>query len=376
MDNFDVRNGEQEKDYLLRVGRAKEEGGLDKTWQELTNILNGAFRVGQHYDSESCWRKKYKRIAHADQEDIEEFRELDVASANRRTVRKEARIVDFQEKLLEAVKKVEPIHVGQHIKAPEDQQKAIVGMLGDIHYGLEFHNRLGDYSSDIAKGRVMDYADFLIELGAKNNISDIYVPLMGDLVSGIIHNTIRIENRENLIEQIMGVSELIATFLLQLSLHFDNIYVISVDGNHSRIDLNADAGLKDERLDALVAWYCKARTLLVKNITFLNSMDSTIAEFDLFGKQYVCVHGDMDPNLRTSAERISTMLDKHIDYILSAHTHVPAMRFEYTGYITNGCVCGTGDNYTAKMRFHSPAMQVALICSGEGVESINPFYMK
>lgn len=86
----------------------------------------------------------------------------------------------------------------------------------------------------------MSYADSIIRIGKNAGAQDCYVSLMGDLISGVIHTTIRIENRENLIEQVVGVSELIAAFLQRLSTHFENVIVNSVDGNHSRVELSTD----------------------------------------------------------------------------------------------------------------------------------------
>ena len=373
MNNFEVRKGENENEFLIRIGKAKDNGDLDATWQEITNILNSHFRAGQHCDSESCWRKKYRRMVNDG--DVASTRKRDENVAKRRYVRNESRFIDFKDKLIEAVKRADPIDVGELI-ITADKDKAIVAMLGDIHYGLCFSNTMGEYSPEIAKQRVMDYADYVVNLGIKEHATTVYVPLMGDLVSGIIHNTVRIENRESLVEQIIGVSELITAFILRLSMCFEHVYVLSVDGNHSRVDMSADAALRKERLDSLVSWYCKGRTAKIDKIEYIQTFDPSIGNFDILGKHYVCVHGDYDPNLRTSAQRLSGMLGCHIDYLLAGHTHVPEMTLEYTGYIRNGCVCGTGDDYTAKHRFHGPAVQVALVCTEDGVESINPYYMQ
>lgn len=86
----------------------------------------------------------------------------------------------------------------------------------------------------------MHYADEIIRIGHLNGAKDCYISLMGDLISGVIHTTIRIENRENLIQQVVGVSELIAAFLYKLAGSFERVIVNSVDGNHSRIDTSAE----------------------------------------------------------------------------------------------------------------------------------------
>lgn len=44
------------------------------------------------------------------------------------------------------------------------------------------------------------------------------------------------------------------------------------------------------------------------------------------------------------------MLGTKIDYMLAGHMHVADARFENTGFIRNGSVCGSGDEYTVKKR--------------------------
>ena len=219
----------------------------------------------------------------------------------------------------------------------------------------------------------MKYANTIVKIGKTNGAEECYVSLMGDLISGVIHTTIRVENRENLIEQIVGVSELISMFLKRLAGHFKHVYVNSVDGNHSRVETSAGDALRAEKLDALIPWYCKTKLQNLDNVYFCdNDVDSSIGDFSIFGKTYVCVHGDMDADLKTSATRIETILGSKIDYILAGHMHVADMRIENTGFIRNGSVCGSGDEYTIKKRLFGPPVQVCMIVSEAGVESVHP----
>mgnify|MGYP006386250989 CR=1 FL=1 len=66
------------------------------------------------------------------------------------------------------------------------------------------------------------------------------------MISNSIHKSIAITNRENVIEQVIEASEIVTSFLAELSKHFNNVTVASVVGNHSRIDKKEDA-LKDEQ---------------------------------------------------------------------------------------------------------------------------------
>lgn len=385
MNELELREGEQEMDYLLRLGSLKENGTVKVTWYDLARLLNAAFRSDQHNETESCWRKRYKRLIRHDEPKPDPsfpiritspIIQRDEAARERREERSATRHEDLIDRLLEATKAAEPIQHEPSFSFDDNEENAIIAMVSDIHYGLEFKSPSGEYNAEIAVKRIMDYADRLVELGHENNISVIYIALMGDMISGIIKNTIRIENRENLVEQIVGVSELITAFILQISRYFDEVFVISVNGNHSRIDQNADASLRDERLDTLVPWYCRGRLALIPNVKFDKPLDPTIAVLSLYGKKYVLVHGDMDPKLSTSVQRLESLLGYHIDYLLAGHLHVPYMSLENTGYIRNGCVCGSGDDYTVKKRLFSPASQVALIVGENGVKSIYPYVLK
>ena len=386
---FERKENETETDFLWRLGKMKEEGFCTLTWPELTMILNkNANQQEEH--TESYWRKRYRMMAleknakEAQSAPIpsplyhvlartekQRIRTRDQRNAYTRYLREEARREDLLEQLMEIIPRMEP--VAPYLDRPITETVAVYAMLSDIHYGIAFQSQTNSYSPEIAKERVMRYAQEIIRIGEEAKAADCYVSLMGDMISGVIHETIRLENRENLIRQITGVSELIAAFLMELGRHFRNVYVNSVDGNHSRIDPNLDNVLRGEKLDALIPWYCRARLEESEHIHFVdNTIDPTIASFAIMGKTYVAVHGDMDGDMKTSALQIGKMMNGRVDYFLAAHMHIADMRMEDVGYIRNGCVCGSGDEYTAKKRLIGPAMQLAMIVTENGVRALFP----
>ena len=111
------------------------------------------------------------------------------------------------------------------------------------------------------------YLDKVISIGETHGSENCIVWSNGDAISGNIHQSIAITNKENVIEQIKGVSELIAEFLAELSKHFISVVFGSVAGNHSRITPNKDDALLGERLDDLVEWYLGARLQSFENET-------------------------------------------------------------------------------------------------------------
>ena len=127
-------------------------------------------------------------------------------------------------------------------------------MLSDIHYGISFNSSGGKYNPELAKERVMKYAEDIITIAINNNIYTCYVSLMGDLISGSIHQPIRIENREDIIHQVIGVSELVASFLYRLSQEFDVVYV-----NSCRFKCGRRAALRETGCAGAMVFKSKTR---------------------------------------------------------------------------------------------------------------------
>lgn len=288
---------------------------------------------------------------------------------------KDARSDDLWGRLEEAIQKIPPIThtLSQEQTDTATEECSIVALLSDIHYGIAFDGYYGKYNPAIAAERVMKYAKRIVDLQKETGVIHCVVGLLGDMVSGTIHQTIRIENRENLIQQIVGVSELTASFLRELAQVFHHIDVYSIGGNHSRIDLSAEDSLRAERVDCLVPWYCQAKLSECPHVVFhTNEYDDSFAVFNLYGKTYLCAHGDLDSDLKLSTLRIGEMLGKQIDYFFVGHLHVPDMRLEQTGFIRNGAVVSGGDEYTSKKRLYAPAYQVCMTVNRNGVESVRP----
>ena len=385
MTNTDRLEAESLDEYIWRLGSMKKSGRLDAKWEDIASLANEAFSVS--FD-ESTYRKRFKFMEalmtppteitqfsgevvhnlHTSQRTRQQLR--DERSAYRRTVAQDARLATFCELLLEAVSKAEPVE--QEPQETPESEKAIYAMLSDIHYGMEFSNAAGEYSPDVANKRVMEYAEYIADLGVKEDTDTCYVSLMGDLISGQIHSSIRVENKENVISQVVGVSELVVAFLRRLSEVYKFVYVNSVDGNHSRLEANLQDDIRNERLDALVIWYCKAALSEVSQIHFVsNVLDSSIGLFEIFDKSYISVHGDFDKDYKDSVHKIHDLYNKRIDYFLAAHMHVPTMRLENTAFIQNGAVISGGDDYTMRNRLFARPQQVCLVVTPEGVESIH-----
>ena len=193
--------------------------------------------------------------------------------------------------------------------------------LNDIHYGANVNNAWSKYNSNICREMMQRYLDKIIAISLIHQSENCICWMNGDAISGNIHYSIAVTNKENVIEQVMGVSELVSEFLAELSRHFNNVYFVSVAGNHSRINPNKDHSLTSERLDDLIEWYIKARLQNFENVHFdYNKVDDTMYTINVRGKTYLGVHGDYDGS-DSKVQALQTMIGTPVYAILSGHLH-------------------------------------------------------
>ena len=239
--------------------------------------------------------------------------------------------------------------------------------LNDIHYGANINNYWNTYNSDVCREMMELYLDKVISIGHMHKSENCIVWANGDLISGSIHHSISVTNKENVIEQITGVSELIAQFLAELSKHFANVYYTSVAGNHSRMDTKERA-LKDERLDDLVEWYLEARLQSFPNITVNagNRVDETMYLLNVRGKVYCGVHGDFDET-PGKVQTLQTMAGMPVYAVLSGHMHHNKIdNVQGVKTIMAGSFLGM-DDYCVQRRIFGRAEQLVCVCDENGV---------
>lgn len=240
--------------------------------------------------------------------------------------------------------------------------------LNDIHYGATENSYWNTYNSDICKTMMSNYCSKIIEVACRHNSQNCIVWANGDLISGNCHNEISVTNKENIIEQITGVSELISQFLVKLSEYFVTVKFVSVAGNHSRLDTKERA-LKDERLDDLVEWYLRARLQNYENIIVGadKKIDTTMYLINVRGLNYCGVHGDYDLN-DSKVQTLQTMVGVPLYAVLSGHLHHNKTD-EVQGIKTvmAGSFLGM-DKFCVAKRIYGKPSQMICICNEDGIE--------
>lgn len=250
----------------------------------------------------------------------------------------------------------------------ETSSNDILVSFNDLHYGANFSNYWGTFNSDVCREATRRYLDRIIKIAETHDCENCIVWENGDVISGSIHRSIQITNKENVIEQIMGAAELIAEFLAELSKHFKTVKFVSVSGNHSRIDPNKDNALIEERLDDLVEWYLDARLQNFDNVQIGagEKIDSTMYLIDVRGKTYLGVHGDFDGSAG-KVQALQTMVRKPVYAVLSGHMHHNKVD-EVQGIKTvmAGSFLGM-DGYCVQKRIYGRPEQMVCVCNDDGI---------
>lgn len=299
---------------------------------------------------------------------IERQKFFDQRNAFNKLLRERSRQEELNEILAKAIQSGSLPRLNYSRVEVEPSDNDLLVSLNDIHYGANVQNYWNTYNSDICREMMCRYLDRIISIGETHSSENCIVWANGDEISGNIHQSIAVTNKENVIEQIKGVSELIAEFLAELSRHFRNVTFVSVAGNHSRIEQNKDKALVSERLDDLVEWYLGARLQNFENITIGGGekIDNTMYLVDIRGKTYCGVHGDFDGST-SKVQSLQTMAGRPLYAVLTGHLHHNKMdEVQGVKTVMAGSFLGM-DDYCVQKRIYGKAEQMVCVCDNSGI---------
>lgn len=386
---FQRLENESDEELLYRLGSQRE---LIGTWQDLADIMNEL--TGNDY-GESTYRKRYTafdKMLKANQgrfyEGAAALEEIKIQQRalerekvkfrdERRAWNKQNYIDSRVEEKLDILEE-QMLSIGKVLYEPHNitninSDNDMLIILSDFHIGASYSSLTGEYNVDIAKNRLQKLLEEVIKIQKRHNSEKCYISLQGDLISGNIHKNIQVTNSENVIEQIKIATELICGFSYEVSKYFNQVFISSVSGNHSRIDKKEDS-LHDERLDDLIIWGTKLCLNGVENIYISErKLDSGIADMNIRGKTYIAVHGDFDSYTKNGVANLSMMLGFVPYAITFGHLHTPAVDEAHgVKMIRGGSLGGSGDDYTLEKRLVGKAAQMVCICDKDGVVCYYP----
>lgn len=295
----------------------------------------------------------------------------DTLNSYRRSLRDDARVEYMNDIIKESILNLKELPFIEFNSPTEfnDNVEAIM-LFSDLHIGLEVNNFFNVYNVEVAKKRVARYVDRTIELCKKNGVRRLNILNLGDLISGNLRTTARIENNQDVIEQVMTASEIMSEALNKLQEAAPEVIYRSCSDNHSRVTPNFKENIEKENYFRLIDFYLEAR-LKDTNIVFNHdNLDVDLGMFELMnGKKAVFSHGHRE-NLATIVQGFMGAVRGYIDYVFVGHFHETKMKsFQGAKVFVNSSICGP-DNYAQSKRLYGVAEQTLLIIDGD-VESVN-----
>lgn len=370
-----------EKKLELCLQKLNKEVDLD--WIEIVELLNldcsadhlrkTAYGMKETYDyfnsktKEMIAQEEYEKLMEKELKIKKEKVKLnDLKAQLNKQIRELARkenLGEILEKKLEELN-MQPRIINDEYKQRVTSNRDMVCLISDIHYGIKTTNALSPYDSDICKQKMNYLVDKTIKFSLENDIDKLYVLILGDEISGLIHNTTRLEQREDVISQVIEVSELLYEAIVKLANSLPFVVVGLAQGNHSRVMADKKDSLEQENFTRLIREFLKLRLANISNVILLeNKFDESIIEINIRGYNLIGLHGQNDK--LTNVSKLTEMFDKKIDYVCFGHYH-NAKEFENnkTDVIVNGCF--SGDDYSKRLRLYNKPIQKLLLFDDTG----------
>lgn len=283
-----------------------------------------------------------------------------------RMMREDARIETLKEAIQGAAKTLKPFKPVGYLGSNSVNTEAIV-LLSDLHIGVEFDDFCNKYNLDIAKTRVSKYIADIKKYCKLHRVKRLNVVNLGDLISGIIHPTIRLEQEFDVVDQIMYASEILAGFLSELQCVAPEVIYRSCTDNHSRVIANKHEAIEKENFYRLVDWYIQERLRDTAIIFKNDNLSNEIGKFELLnGKKVMFSHGHNDVPNKIFQSFIGAT-EEYIHYVLLGHYHNEKVKnFQNMRVFINGSIVGT-DDYAASKRLYTKPSQMLLVFDEDNV---------
>ena len=373
---------EMEDELIYRIGKDKNIIG---TWDDVAKILNEI--LGYDY-GESTYRKKIqafekmldanKKIFLDDDNYLKEItlqkRELakekqklsDERVEFNRLIREEARKESFEDLIKRTIGElVEPIEFNSYKECYTSDNDIIVH-LTDIHAGIEINSFKNVFNQDILKDRIQEYISKILSIKETHKSENCYI-VIGEIISGLIHSNLRLQNNMDLIEQFKYVSNLISEMIITLSVEFNKVNIYVTMGNHSRVVAKKEESLQGENFDLLLPFYLRASLQNIDNVEIHdNLIEQSIAMFNVRGQNVFSSHGDKD-SPSSVVQNWTMMFGIKPNIVLLGHRHTNGLTTVYdTKVIESGCVSGT-DAYAMQIRKSNKPEQTVSVVNSDGL---------
>lgn len=370
MDNIETNLTQKELDYLVEFVESDSPNDWEKAKRDLhsdmhRDSLRKSWYVGKYsgYNVYKYMQDKLEKGFTSDEEYIrlealrdKEYKErvrLQDANREKRAVLREySRVEAIQEYIEKKLDEREPRpFVECEYKIKNGNEASL--LVSDLHCGATVDSIFNYYDLEVLRERMNELANKTITFCHRENVDTLYVELLGDAITGLIHGSTIAQWQEDIIDQILDVSDLFVEFILLLKKQIPNIKVYSVYGNHGRTAQNKSDLSNKSNYERIIPAIIR-KELRANNIKVIDGGYEDFVSYRLHdGRLIVCSHGTNDnPNIAN--EKFTKLLTENVFDVHIGHYHSVK---EGNGTTVNGSVMGS-DDYSISKRLHNQPAQV------------------
>ena len=387
MNEYLKRKEESITSYSIRLYKNRKNYGL--TFQECGDLLN---EVSGEDFSEAKWRRPVQHYLeiqeYLEQEnptgvssDVLEEIELEKIELQKQQIRmrdkkrelnalirRQARLENLEDYFKEVTENFEGVSLPKTKSNVDDKKEAAI-VISDWHIGMKFDGRFNTFNHEVAEQRIAKVKDKTLDTVRKENIDTLHIANLGDMISGGIHVSTRVQAEEDVIQQVIRASEYLKQFVKTFLDEGIQVKYYNIIGNHGRYQSNKSevAGI-EENFEKLIL------TILDTAFSNYDNYNSTgcrdgIIETEISGQKIILAHGDYDKSTN-AALRLPQLFSYVPNYIITGHIHHSTSKdFGVTEHIVNPSLIGA-DDYATGGRFGGKPGQKLILFNESDIESI------
>ena len=271
MSEYKRLEGENDEALIVRICNQKDIIG---SWDDVCKVLNGLlgcnYRPNTYRNKFQSYNKMFNgNLDRTDSSLLDEIKEQrrelekekikyrDERNEYNRTIRQEARKESYVDLIKRLLTEYAPKGLDYTPANTYESDTDMVLLVSDLHCGISVDHYLNFFNEDILAERFNKCLGKILQIQDGHHSENINV-ILSEVVSGLIHENLRCENNQNIIEQFLTVSKMICDFITELSKHFSKVNVYVMPGNHSRVVAKKETSLKGENFDNLLIPYIRA----------------------------------------------------------------------------------------------------------------------
>lgn len=335
-------DNESELDFVNRICGIKDVLG---TWQQVADIINHELNTNR---SESYYRKLWSGTYHGryvpvkpvnrkDITDDENISDIDLKAIElekerrklqttkveyNKMLRLESRFELFYETVAEKIEKM-PIPEYKPMNCMGDDNMEYVLTISDIHLGAKFESENNKYSIEICKNRFEKLSGYIKNFVQEHSLSKLKIVTLGDCIQGILRMTDLKLNEISVVESVVVVSRLIASFLNDLSSLCNIEYYHTPTSNHTQTrPLGTSRNeIPSEDVEYIIGNYIKDMLTDNDRVKINLNFGKNHIDFKIYDFNCTALHGHTLKNINRSLRDLSTFYKKFYDFVFLGHFH-------------------------------------------------------